>query len=202
MADDQSKGIGKHPPGHGCGFCRRIREQRKSAAEKEARGEKVRRNLSVRARRFVQDFSDPSGPSFRNATGAAISAGYSPDSAEAIGANLLRDERVQKSILAAFERAGITEAKISEVLFEALGAETVWRHVSKKGMIVERRDPDHYTRLKAIDPIMRARGDFPKEEPLVQAALILRVPDQPLSVEEWNERERQERLAKSNEPTD
>lgn len=44
---------------------------------------------------------------YKNATQAAVLAGYSPDSADFIGAKLLRDEQVQDFILAALEKKGI-----------------------------------------------------------------------------------------------
>ena len=48
-----------------CGLCLRFRTQAASAARKEAMGRKVRRRLTPRNRRFVQEFSDPQSPGHR-----------------------------------------------------------------------------------------------------------------------------------------
>jgi terminase small subunit-like protein len=111
---ESSRGLSKptgarnHKPECACGLCLGIRAQAVSAAQKELAGRKVRRRITPRNRRFVQEFSDPSSPAHRNATRAAVLAGYSPDSADDIGAQLLRSEQVQQLVGAAMERAGIT----------------------------------------------------------------------------------------------
>jgi hypothetical protein len=69
-----------------CGLCLRIRAQAVTAAQKEATGRTVRRRVTPRNKRFVQEYVSPESPGHRNATAAARLAGYSPDSADDIGA--------------------------------------------------------------------------------------------------------------------
>lgn len=191
---DGNQGVrfGKHRTGCACAFCAKVRAQLAFAADKEARGLKVRRrlrreksNLTLRQQRFVGEFADPTSPAFRNAAESARLSGYSEQAAPNIGAELLRNQRVQRAILAAFEAQGVTPDRLAQVVAEGLSAEET-RYFAHDGRVTdERRVPDWHSRHKFAETALRVRGDY-RNEGGPTAALILRVPDKPLSVEEWN----------------
>jgi phage terminase small subunit len=169
-------GARNHRPECACGLCVRFRLQAASAARKEAMGRKVRRRLTPRNRRFVQEFSDPQSPGHRCAAAAARLAGYSPDSAAAAGSQLLRNSQIQELIGQAMERAGITSAVLFEGLKNGLQAEEV-KFTTKDGKFSdERRIPDWHARVKYQEMAHRLRGDMQKEPVVQQAALIIRLP--------------------------
>jgi phage terminase small subunit len=177
---NQNRPIGarNHRSECACGLCVRIRAQAATAAQKEATGRKVRRRLTPRNRRFVQEFSDPQSPGHRNATAAARLAGYSPDSADDIGAQLLRSEQVQELIGRAMEQAGITSDVLFKGLKDGLQAEEV-KLTTKDGRFSdERRIPDWHARVKYQEMAHRLRGDMQKEPVVQQAALIIRLPSE------------------------
>jgi phage terminase small subunit len=123
-----------------------------------------------------REFSDPQSPGHRNATRAAVLAGYSPDSADDIGAQLLRSEQVQQLVGAAMERARITSELIFSGLKDGLRAEEV-KLATKDGKFSdERRIPDWHARAKFQEMTHRLREDWPKETQIQQAALIIKLP--------------------------
>jgi phage terminase small subunit len=171
-------GARNHKPECACGLCARIRTQAVTAAQKEAAGRKVRRRLTPRNRRFVQEFADPSSPAHRNATRAAVLAGYSPDSADDIGAQLLRSEQVQALVGQAMERAGITSDLLFQSLKDGLQANEVKLATANGKFSDERCIPDHHARFKFQDLAHRLRGDLQKEPVVQQAALIIKLPNE------------------------
>src|ERR1700730_17038939 len=169
-------GARNHKPERACGLCVRIRTQAATAAQKDAAGRKVRRRVTPRNRRFVQEYVSPESPGHRNATAAARLAGYSPDSADDIGAQLLRNEQVQILIGRAMEQAGITSDVLFKGLKDGLAAEEV-KLTTKDGKFSdERRIPDWHARVKYQEMAHRLRGDMQKEPAVQQAALIIRLP--------------------------
>lgn len=177
-------GAKNHKAGCPCKFCARIRENVQKAADKEARGEKVKRQLKPRQKRWVQEFADPTGPGYKNATKSAELAGYSPDAATATGIKLLRDEQVQRAIISALERRGITDDYLAVKMREGLNAEVVELAKHEGKITDERSFPDFHARHKYLETAHRLRGDFPNEPAAVQAALIVHVGD-PTSQEAW-----------------
>jgi terminase small subunit-like protein len=152
-------GARNHRPDCNCGLCLRFRAQATSAAQKEASGRKVRRRLTPRSRRFVQEFADPSSPGHRNATRSAVLAGYSPDSADDIGSRLLRSEQVQQLIGRELEKAGITSEFIFSGLKDGLRAEEI-KLATKDGKFSDQhRQPDWHARAKYQEMAHRLRGD-------------------------------------------
>jgi len=147
-----------------------------SAAQKEATGRKVRRRVTPRNRRFVQEYVSPDSPGHRNATAAARLAGYSPDSADDIGAQLLRSEQVQILIGRAMEKAGITSELLFQGLKDGLKADEVKLTTREGKFSDERRIPDWHARVKYQEMAHRLRGDMVKEPAVQQAALIIRLP--------------------------
>ena len=165
-----------HKPECACGLCARLIAQAATAAQKEATGRKVRRRITPRNRRFVQEYVSPDSPGHRNATQAARLAGYSPDSAGDIGAQLLRSSQVQELIGRAMEKAGITSELIFKGLKDGLQAEET-KLATKDGKFSdERRIPDWHCRVKYQELAHRLRGDMQKEPAVQQAALIIRLP--------------------------
>ena len=159
-----------------CGLCVRSWAQAASAQQKEMAGRKVRRRLTPSNRRLVQEFSDPSSPGHRNATQAARLAGYSPDSADDIGAQLLRSKQVQELIGRAMEKVGITSEPLFQGLKDGLQADEV-KLTTKDGKFSdERRIPDWHARVKYQEMAHRLRGDMQKGPAVQQAALIIRLP--------------------------
>jgi hypothetical protein len=174
----KSTGARNHKVDCQCGLCARMRTQAVSAAEKEAAGRQVRRRLTPRNKRFVQEFVSETSPGFRNATAAARLAGYSPDSADDIGAQLLRSEQVQALVGAAMERAGITSDVLFQGLKDGLQANEVKLTTSNGRFSDERSIPDHHARFKYQELAHRLRGDTQKEPVVQQAALIIKLPNE------------------------
>ena len=170
------KGIGKHRPGCTCRFCEKIRTEIAGAAAKLAAGHKVRRRLKPRQKLFISAITNPVGPAFQNASAAARLAGYQPDSAESIGAKLLRDERVQTAMIRACERAGITDDWIAQRLREGMGATIVSRVKHRGAFTDERVDPDYHARAKHTELVLRLKGSFPRETEFEGGAVVIRVP--------------------------
>jgi len=175
---NQNRPIGarNHKPKCACGLCLRIRTQTATAAQQEIAGRKVRRRVTPRNRRFVQEFSEPQSPGHRCAAKAAQLAGYSSDSAGDIGAQLLCSEQVQVLIGAALEKQGITSELIFAGLKDGLPAEEVKLTTRDGKFSDERRIPDWHARAKFQEMTHRLRGDWPKEQQVQQAALIIKLP--------------------------
>jgi phage terminase small subunit len=168
-----------HKPECACGLCVRLQAQAATAAQKELAGRKVRRRITPRKRRFVQEFSDPSSPGHRNATAAARLAGYSPDSADDIGPQLLRSSQVQELIGKEMERPGITSDLSMKSLKDGLQAEEV-KLTTKNGLFSDERGvPDWHARVKYQEMAHSLRGDMQKEPVVQKAALMMiRLPNE------------------------
>ena len=181
----KEKGFGRHVKDCPCGWCGVIRKKLTLAAEKEARGESVRHRLPVRKRRFIQAISDFNGKIYGDATKSAQLAGYEVDTAASKGAQLLREESIQKSILGAMERNGIGEDFLAQGIKDGLRADET-RFFSDKGVVKdERQVKDWHSRAKFQELAHRLRGDYPKEDNLPQAALIISIGDKALPETGW-----------------
>lgn len=186
--EKKEKGFGKHRLGCPCGFCAKLRTQLEVAARKEASGQKIRRRLTVRAKRFVGEYTNPTGQAFGKPSKAARLAGYSPDSADSSADALLRSERVQGAILAGMERQGITGEFRAQKLREGLESKET-KFFQHEGRVIETREVvDFYARHKYLETAMRTAGDFPKDEPVQQAALIVNLGDEALKEGDWASR--------------
>lgn len=175
---ERAKPVGKHPSGHDCKFCEKIRNQRASAAEKEAKGIKVKRPLRNRQKRFVQAMTNPDGRGFNNPVQAARLAGYSPDSADASAAQLLKDDRVQSALYSAFERLGLSLDYGAEKLKELMECESTALVKDKNtGEVIDRVQLPYWDgRAKGLDQFWRLRGAYPRETEIESGAMVLRVP--------------------------
>lgn len=165
----------------------------------------------LRRKRFLQAFTDPDSKDFANGKASAISAGYSEGGAVNTASRLLQEPEIRQGVIAAQEGIGIDADYLSRKLKESLGAKET-RFFSDKGVVTdERKVPDNNVRLKALELAHRLRGDFPQEEKVQVAALILKIGDGPATPEEWEaiaEREQKvgsllsERLEREGYPAD
>ena len=184
-------GARRHRPECMCRFCIKLRAQAQRAAKKPPELPR-QRYWTGKKERFVREFSDPQSPGFNNASQASILAGYSRSHGDA----LLAQPQVKNGVIAAMERLGIDDKFLAEGLKEGLRAEDT-RFFSDKGIVTdERRTPDHHARAKFQDMTYRLRGDYPKDEVVQQAALILKIGSGPVSPEEWEVIAAQERARK------
>ena len=136
----------------------------------------------MKQEKFARAYFAPDSKTCGQAEASALIAGYSAKGAD----RLLSDPTLGKLIQAAFAKAGITREYLAgkhKALLEAL--ET--KHFSHQGIVTEERTvEDNYTRFKALELAYRALGDLAHEAPVAQAALILRVPTEQMTEEEWN----------------
>jgi len=83
---------------------------------------------------------------------------------------------VQVLIGAALEKQGITSELIFAGLKDGLPAEEVKLTTRDGKFSDERRIPDWHARAKFQEMTHRLRGDWPKEQQVQQAALIIKLP--------------------------
>ncbi len=185
--DEKNGNLQRGGRGHksdcGCGVCLRIRNAKPKPVLLK----------TEKQRKFVKGYSDPNSSTFQNATQSAVQAGYSPDSAASIGSQLLKNGQIQRSVTAALERKGIGDDFLADGLIDGMRAEET-RYFSDKGIVTdERQVKDYHARAKFQDMTHRLRGDFPKDEPVQLASLILKIGDGPLPPAEWEELANRER---------
>lgn len=114
--------------------------------------------LTVREQRLVKGVVQ--GKSKRQ---AAIDAGYSPKSANAIAHEALRKPTVQAAFQRALKKAGITEDKLAQVMREGLDAQKVISAVVVGADANEKTQdfidvPDHPTRHKFLETAIKVKG--------------------------------------------
>ena len=130
----------------------------------------------VRRQAFVKAYTDSQSPTFANATKSAQSAGFAASSGNA----LLRDEQVREMIFRALEHHGVTEDFLADGIKEGLRAEEVRLATHEGKFTDERKIPDWNARAKFQQIAHQLRGDFPREELVQQAALIVQLPPREL----------------------
>ena len=135
---------------------------RADGKEKKPDGRKISRKLSPKRRQFVAKFTDPTSPTFGNATRSAIASGYGIRGARTEGSRLLANANVSAEIERILDEAGATREKAAKVINEALEATQTRVFCPGEGKLVY-SEPfiDHQTRLKAAEMNHRLRGDFP-----------------------------------------
>lgn len=126
----------------------------------------------VRRLAFVKKYTDPLSPTFADASKSAQAAGFAASSGNA----LLKDEQVREMIFRALERHGVTEDFLADTLREGLRAEEVRLATHEGKFTDERKVPDWNARAKFQQIAHQLRGDFPKEELVQHAALIVQLP--------------------------
>ena len=176
-------GARHHKTGCMCRMCLRVREMWAKGEEKRRKGLPVRKSSrNITRQGFVQAYTDPNrADTFGKPGNAALSAGY----AEGTGDYLLGQPQVQDAVRAAMERAGLTEDRLFGKLNEGLDA-TETKFFADKGEVIESREVvDFHTRHKYIETAHKLRGDFPKDEPVQLASLVLKIGSGPATPEEW-----------------
>ena len=93
----------------------------------------------------------------KTATAALLEAGYGPSVAEKQQKAVLEKPRVKKAILAALEKAGITDKLLATTMREGLEAQ---RPAAVEGGKVTEWAPDHSTRHKFAMTALQIRGDL------------------------------------------
>jgi phage terminase small subunit len=109
--------------------------------------------LTIKQRRLVANKAKG-----MSGAAAAREAGYSPRSAREIAAETLAKPNVQAALVKAMDDAGITDAKIAEVLKEGMAAQRVVATVMRRGKpeLIER--PDHATRHRFTETAIDVKG--------------------------------------------
>lgn len=132
---------------------------------------KTSRELSLKQREFIANYTDPTKDTFGNATRSAIAAGYSEKTAYHTGYENLRKPQIQNEMIAILDRAGVTREKSADVLAQAMDAETVKMHSVGNEVHVEKL-PDYANQLRAVELAGRLRGDFPTNRTIERLALL------------------------------
>lgn len=94
----------------------------------------------------------------KNQTEAALSAGYSPGSAESMGHRLMKRDNIRADLLTALEKVGITDMKAAIKMQEGLEAMTPAR--TKGGDRYE----DFFVRKQYLDMYFRLVGAYAPEK--------------------------------------
>jgi len=169
----------RHKPACECRFCQRIRANYARSLEKQKLPRPRRWNAKKES--FLQEFTDIGSPGFNNAGKAAELSDLSPSR----GRQMIHEPQMRSAIVEAFEKKGVTKDFIADRVRDGMLADEV-RYFTHDGEIfAERRDPDHHSRHRFTELALRARGDFPRDEPQQLAALILKIGDGPATAEEW-----------------
>lgn len=116
---------------------------------------------------FLKNYTDRKSPTFGNAKQSALKAGYAQEYAEKILGVL--SENVALSMADAMERAGVTDARLVEVLTDGLEAKRVISaRITDKDADVDTDDfievPDHPTRHKFLDTAIKIKGSYAAEK--------------------------------------
>ena len=181
--DEPKKGEGRrrgyrHRENCECGLCRRKQSGQAKLTVRHSGGQ-------LRRKKFVRAFADPNSPTFANGRSSAMAAGFAESGASGTAARLLEEPEVRDSVLRAQEGIGVDADYLSRKLKHALNAKEV-RFFSSEGIVTDQREvSDNHTRLKALELAHRLRGDFPKDEPVQLASLILKIGHGPATPEEW-----------------
>lgn len=186
-ASSQRLHANRHRQDCACGFCARIRANYARSLEKRKLPRPRRWNAKKES--FLQEFTDIESPGFNNAGKAAELSDLSPSR----GRQMMHEPQMRSAIVEAFEKKGVTKEFIADRVRDGMLADEV-RYFTHNGEIfAERRDPDHHSRHRFTELAMRARGDFPKDEPVQLASLILKIGSGPATPEEWEVIAEQER---------
>jgi hypothetical protein len=111
-----------------------------------------------------------------NQTFAAIAAGCDPKTADVDGAALARNPTVRSLVSEALAKVGITRGTLADVMKRGLNAYET-KLATKDGKFSDSREiPDFHAMFKYLDASHRLLGDYPKDELIERAALILKVP--------------------------
>lgn len=169
--------IGKHPAGHLCKWCDRIRKQLAQAAVKESQGKRVtRQQLKPSQRAFIKHYTNPNSPGFGKPKQAAILAGKPSELASGWAASTLQKDTVQTAMVAALERHGITDDLIAAKLLEGMNATIISRVKHEGSFTDERVDADFHARAKYVEMTGRMKGSFPRESEAPPGAMVIQVP--------------------------
>jgi hypothetical protein len=138
----------------------------------------------LRQAKLVKALTDPNSPTFGNQTQSALAAGYSKGYHASVAVSR---PGTREAVLAAMERAGITEDLIAQSMKQGIEAKSVTRIKNRvTGEVETFEDPDHTAIPKYLDMALNVRDNYPKKDAVDPSTLILRIPDGTLSVEEWH----------------
>ncbi len=124
----------------------------------ERRTRRRMRPLSVRERKLIKQIPDIIAGKPMSA--ALQDAGFSETTAKKQQKRIIGNSRFQAAIQKAFEKAGISDNKLIQVMKEGLQATKVISTMTKDFIKV----PDHATRHKYLDTAYKLRGDYPAEK--------------------------------------
>ncbi len=126
-------------------------------------------NLTIKERKFIKAMM-----SHGNVTQAVIDAGYKHkdrDSASVIGWHTLR--KLRPHIADVMEMRGITDAKLSNVLFDGLEASKIGMVKDADGNQKFGMVTDHFVRHKFLDTALKVKGGYAPEKHDVSGSLRL-----------------------------
>lgn len=96
---------------------------------------------------------------------AGLEAGYSPDSPAQVASNQLKKPWVREPLTKILDEQGARREAAAKRIAEALDADATGI-VQRTGEVVE-LGPDHPTRLKAADLVLKYHGESPTQKHLV-----------------------------------
>lgn len=118
--------------------------------------------LNSRKRLFLAHYLDRSAPTFLNAEGAALAAGYAPNTARANGYKLQRD--CEAEISRWMDESGLSKNRLFTKLLQLIEAKET-KFFQKDGLVCETREVAAlHIQLKALELAMRCKGMLDTEK--------------------------------------
>jgi DNA-binding CsgD family transcriptional regulator len=108
------------------------------------------RDLTLKERKLIKGIV-----AGKSQTQSAVDAGYSVRSAAALATHTLKKVNVRNALLAAMQKAGITDEALADKMREGMDAQT------------DKDRPDHAIRHRFLETALKVRGDFAPEKHLV-----------------------------------
>ena len=137
---------------------------------------------------FVVAFTNPDAPTFKDKKLSNVAAGY-----KSVNVNPLKSKLVRRQVETSLERVrkelrkrGVTEGRLAEVLGRGLDAKRT-ELVTFQGKITDAVEvPDFHAQHKFLETGLEVFEAKPKSgESTTNVAVVLHVPQQPLSIEGW-----------------
>lgn len=103
---------------------------------------------------------------------SAVLAGYSDPS---YGTQLLKNPRIREAVIAAMEKAGVTESLLFSKLKE--GLEAVYpKKYGARGQLVQDNEPDFFTRAIYLDKGLKVYGAYaPEKQEVTEKRIIVMI---------------------------
>ena len=172
---------------------RALKEQAKATDAAKRNGSARLKRVSVkewnkgeRMREIQKRMTDPTSPTFADATASAKSLNPELSDSQAYNQGKAAIQDARTRILSAHSKAGISDDLLAQRLHHLLFAKKT-EFFAHQGEVVEEREVDALNiQLGALELGHKLRGEMPKEEPDVQASLIIQIGGEQLPIESWD----------------